>query len=109
LRDAPAGRDYHRPQDVAPVRRLGATDAHLVSACCHQHGLLLGHVAVADTASEVGAVRPLLGRLTLAGETVIFDALFTQTAIARRWSPVARPTSWWSRATSRRISNLRRL
>jgi predicted transposase YbfD/YdcC len=62
--------------------RLGATDAHLVSACCHRWGLVLGEVAVTDQTNELGALAPLLAQLTLAGETLTFDALFTQTAVA---------------------------
>ncbi len=64
------------------ARRLGARDVHLVSACCQRRGLVLGEVAVPDKTNELGAIGPLLDRLLLAGETVTFDALFTQTAVA---------------------------
>src|ERR687884_2348558 len=30
------------------ARRLGATDAHLLGACCHRRGLMLGEVIVPD-------------------------------------------------------------
>lgn len=62
------------------ARRLGAADTHLVSACCQRRGLVLGEVAVPEKTNELGALDPLLARLLLAGETVTFDALFTQTA-----------------------------
>jgi predicted transposase YbfD/YdcC len=67
------------------ARRLGAGDAHLVSACCHRRGLVLAEVAVPDHATELAAVPPLLARVArvaLAGETVTFDARCTQTAVA---------------------------
>jgi predicted transposase YbfD/YdcC len=66
------------------ARRLGASDAHLVSAFCQRRGLLLGQVAVPDPTNELGAISPLLERLALAGETVTFDALFTQTTVAQQ-------------------------
>jgi hypothetical protein len=64
--------------------RLGAADAHLLSACCQQLGVVLGQVAVPDVTSELGAVGPLLERLPLAGETVTFDAEFTQHLVANQ-------------------------
>jgi predicted transposase YbfD/YdcC len=64
------------------ARRLGARDTHLVSACCHQRALVLGEVAVADKHNELSAVGPLLAALLLPGETVTFDAQFTQWAVA---------------------------
>lgn len=66
------------------ARRLGAADAHLLSACCQQLGVVLGQVAVPDVTSELGAVGPLLERLPLAGETVTFDAEFTQHLVANQ-------------------------
>ncbi len=66
------------------ARRLGAADAHLVSAFCQRRGLTLGQVAVPDPTNELGAISPLLTQLILAGETVTFDALFTQTTVAQQ-------------------------
>jgi predicted transposase YbfD/YdcC len=66
------------------ARRLGAADTHLVSACCQRRGLVLGEVAVPDKTNELGAIGPLLARLLLAGETVTFDALFTQWTVAEQ-------------------------
>jgi hypothetical protein len=66
------------------ARRLGAADAHLVSPFCQRRGLILGQVAVPDPTNELGAISPLLEQLLLAGETVTFDALFTQTTSAQR-------------------------
>jgi predicted transposase YbfD/YdcC len=66
------------------ARRLGAADAHLVSAFCQRRGLSLGQVAVPDPTNELGALSPLLAQLVLADETVTFDALFTQTTVAKQ-------------------------
>jgi predicted transposase YbfD/YdcC len=66
------------------ARRLGAVDAHLVSAFCQRQGLTLGQVAVPDPTNELGAISPLLAQLALGGETVTFDALFTQTTVAQQ-------------------------
>jgi hypothetical protein len=74
------------------ARRLGAADAHLVSAYSTGGpgpavpGVVLGQVAVDDRTNELGAVGPLLTHLALAGQlrerTVTFDAQFTQWAVA---------------------------
>jgi predicted transposase YbfD/YdcC len=66
------------------ARRLGAADAYLLSAYGQRDGLTLGEVAVPDTTNELGVVGALLERLPLAGETVTFDALFTQWTVAER-------------------------
>ena len=66
------------------ARRLGAADAYLLSACCQRGGLVLGQVAVPDTTNELGVVTSLLERVPLIGETVTFDALFTQWTVAER-------------------------
>jgi hypothetical protein len=65
------------------ARRLGARDVHLLSACCRQHALVLGQRAVPDTTDELGAILPFLAHLPLAGETVTFDAAFTQWLVAQ--------------------------
>jgi predicted transposase YbfD/YdcC len=64
------------------ARRLGAADAHLLSARSSVRGLVLDQVAVPDTTNELGAVGHLLEHLALAGQTVTFDAAFTQWAVA---------------------------
>jgi predicted transposase YbfD/YdcC len=66
------------------ARRLGAEDAYLLSAYGQRDGLVLGEVAVPDATNELGAVGSLLERLPLAGETVTFDALFTQWTVAEQ-------------------------
>jgi len=66
------------------ARRLGAHDVHLLSACCQQHALVLGQQAVPDSTNELGAIGPFLATLPLAGETVTFDAEFTQWLVARQ-------------------------
>jgi predicted transposase YbfD/YdcC len=65
------------------ARRLGAEDAHLLSARSASDGLILDQVAVPDATSEVGAVGRLLERLEVAGHTVTFDAAFTQWVVAQ--------------------------
>jgi predicted transposase YbfD/YdcC len=64
------------------ARRLGAAEPHLLSACCQRFGVVLGEVPVPATTNEVGAVGALLDALLLAGETVTFDAEFTQYLVA---------------------------
>jgi predicted transposase YbfD/YdcC len=66
------------------ARRLGARDVHLLRACCQRHALVLGQRAVPDTTNELGAILPFLARLPLAGETVTFDAEFTQWLVAQQ-------------------------
>jgi predicted transposase YbfD/YdcC len=66
------------------ARRLGAEDAYLLSAYGQRDGRVLGEVAVPDTTNELGVIGPLLERLPLAGETVTFDALFTQWTVAEQ-------------------------
>ena len=64
------------------AQRLGAVDAHLLSACCQRWGVVLGQVAVADATNELGGLNALLQQVLVAGETLSFDALFTQTSVA---------------------------
>ena len=65
------------------ARRLGAEDVHLLSARSSAHGVVLDQLAVPDTTTELGVVGPLLQHLALAGQTVTFDAAFTQWAVAQ--------------------------
>lgn len=64
-------------------RRRGATDAHLLAACSHRLGVVLGQAGVPDKTNEVGAARDLLLALLLEGRVVTADALLTQGEIAR--------------------------
>lgn len=66
------------------ARRLAATESHLLSACCQRLGVVLGEVAVPATTNELGAVGALLDALLLSGETVTFDAEFTQWLVAEQ-------------------------
>jgi hypothetical protein len=66
------------------ARRLGAHDVHLLCACCQQHALVLGQKAVPDETNELRAIGSFLARLPLAGETVTFDAVFTQWLVANQ-------------------------
>jgi predicted transposase YbfD/YdcC len=98
------------------ARRLAATEAHLLSACCQRLGVVLGEVAVPPTTNELGAVGALLDALLLSGETVTFDAAFTQWLVADQvvrqggayllvikhnqptlWADSARATAWPAR------------
>ena len=66
------------------ARRLGAADAHLVSACATAAGTVLGQVAATDVGHEVAVVGELLAQLPLAARPVTFDAAFTQSAVAEQ-------------------------
>jgi hypothetical protein len=66
------------------ARRLGAEDAYLLSAYGQRDGLVLGEVAIPDATNELGVVDALLEWLPLTGETVTFDALFTQWTVAEQ-------------------------
>jgi predicted transposase YbfD/YdcC len=64
------------------AKRLGAQEVHLLSARSSADGLVLEQLAVPDTTNELGMVGRLLDRLDLTGQTVTFDAEFTQWAVA---------------------------
>jgi predicted transposase YbfD/YdcC len=66
------------------ARRLGATDAHLLSACATTTGTVLGPIGVPEVGHEAARVGDLLAQLTLAEHTVTFDAAFTQYAVAEQ-------------------------
>lgn len=55
----------------------------LVAAFGHHSYVVLNQVEVADKASELKAVKPLLDPLSLAGRVVTADALHTQVETAR--------------------------
>ena len=61
----------------------GGSARQLVAAFGHVSHVVLNQVAVADKASEIKVVKPLLDPLTLAGRVVTADALHTQTETAR--------------------------
>jgi predicted transposase YbfD/YdcC len=66
------------------ARRLGAADTHLLGACGHRDGLVLGQVAVLDHAGELTGIGRLLATLLLEGQTLTMDAAFTQWAVAEQ-------------------------
>jgi predicted transposase YbfD/YdcC len=66
------------------ARRLGAHEPVLLSACCQRLGVVLGEVAVPADGNELSAVGPLLDALLVQGETVTFDAQFTQWLVAEQ-------------------------
>lgn len=72
--------------DGKRIRRaasLGAQDAHLLGAVCHQLKLVLAQLSVSDKTNEITTVAPLLERLLLKGLVITVDALLTQRHIAR--------------------------
>lgn len=66
------------------ARRLGAADTHLLGACGHRDGLVLGQVAVLDHAGELTGIGRLLNALLLERQTLTMDAAFTQWAVAEQ-------------------------
>lgn len=63
-------------------RKMGATDAHLLSALSQRVGVVLGQVAVSDKTNETTAMLELLAGLVLhgklEGKLITGDALLTQ-------------------------------
>ena len=59
-------------------RKLGAADAHLLSAFSQRVGVVMGQVAVSDKTNEITAMLELLAGLVLQGKVVTGDALLTQ-------------------------------
>ncbi len=66
------------------ARRLGAADAHLLTACDQRHGVVLGQVAIVNDAGELSGIGHLLDKLLLDGQTVTMDAAFTQWTVAEQ-------------------------
>ena len=66
------------------ARRLGAAGAHLLSACGHADGLVLGQLAIVNDAGELSGVGHLLEAMLLDGQTVTMDAAFTQWTVAQQ-------------------------
>jgi predicted transposase YbfD/YdcC len=67
-------------------RKMGAADAHLLSAFSQRVGVVMGQVAVSDKTNEITAMLELLAGLvlhgTLQGKVITGDALLTQQKIA---------------------------
>jgi Domain of unknown function (DUF4338)/DDE_Tnp_1-associated/Transposase DDE domain len=64
-------------------RAAGERARHLLAAFGQQSHLVLNQVEVEAKSNEIGAVKPLLDPLPLAGRVVTADALHTQTETAR--------------------------
>jgi predicted transposase YbfD/YdcC len=64
-------------------RKMGATDAHLLSAFSQRVGVVMGQVAVSDKTNEIGAMLELLASLVLHGKVITGDAMLTQHKIAK--------------------------
>jgi predicted transposase YbfD/YdcC len=62
-------------------RKMGASDAHLLSALSQRMGVVLGQVAVGDKTNETTAMLELLTGLVLQGKLITGDALLTQRKI----------------------------
>ena len=67
----------------------GATDAggvtvHILSAWCHDCGISLGQLKVADKSNEITAIPKLLDILHLEGAMITIDAMGTQKGIAKQ-------------------------
>ncbi len=62
-------------------RKMGAADAHLLSALSQRVGVVLGQVAVGDKTNETTAMLELLAGLVLQGKLITGDALLTQHTI----------------------------
>lgn len=63
-------------------RKMGAADAHLLSALSQRVGVVMGQVAVSDKTNEITAMLELLAGLVLHGKVITGDALLTQHKIA---------------------------
>jgi predicted transposase YbfD/YdcC len=59
-------------------RKMGAADAHLLSALSQRVGVVLGQVAVEDKTNEITAMLELLAGLVLNGKLITTDAMLTQ-------------------------------
>jgi predicted transposase YbfD/YdcC len=59
-------------------RKMGAADAHLLSALSQRVGVVMGQVAVSDKTNETTAMLELLAGLVLHGKVITADALLTQ-------------------------------
>ena len=66
------------------ARRLGAAEAHLLTACGHRDGLVLSQTAIVNDAGELSGIGHLLDALLLEGQTVTMDAAFTQWTVAQQ-------------------------
>lgn len=62
-------------------RKMGATDAHLLSALSQRVGVVMGQVAVSDKTNETTAMLELLAGLVLQSRLITGDALLTQRKI----------------------------
>jgi predicted transposase YbfD/YdcC len=65
-------------------RKMGAVDAHLLSALSQRVGVVLGQVAVGDKTNETTAMLDLLEGLVLHGKVITADALLTQHKIVNK-------------------------
>jgi predicted transposase YbfD/YdcC len=65
-------------------RKLGAANAHLLSALSQSIGLVLRQIAVDDKTNEINAMLDLLAGLILNGKVITGDAMLTQHKIAKQ-------------------------
>jgi len=80
--------DAHEPvaldgKTLRGSRPQGGQAKQLVAAFGHHSNVVMNQVEIADKASEMKAVKPLLDPIPLAGRVVTADALHTQVETAR--------------------------
>ena len=69
---------------VRGSRGRGRNAIHMVSAWCHEHGLVLGQTKVEEKTNEITAIPELLDLLELKGAIITIDAMGAQTKIAQK-------------------------
>ena len=74
-----------------------SSGVHLVAACAHRPGIVVGQRAVARKRFEPEAVHRLPGRQDLPGQMATGDARFTQREICRSIVAKGSAVSSWSR------------
>lgn len=57
--------------------------AHLLSACCHDDGVVVAQTRVSDKTNEIPCVEPLLEKIDVEGAVITADAMHTQKETAR--------------------------
>lgn len=71
-------------QTVRGIHGDAVPGVHLVAACAHRAGAVLGQVSSPGTGQELAAVKTVLGEVEVAGWPVTGDALLTQRDVGLR-------------------------
>jgi len=69
-----------------------------------RRGLVIGRVAVLGLSNELRVISPVLEQVGLGDETVAFDALFTQSAVAQQSELPTSKGSWRSGGRDRTLT-----